>query len=121
MRISVAGEYVAGHVTFLDALHQFALERTDLTINMLRLPFAPERGWERLPPISSNWSVRASLRTRRRLGRAWRDQDALLIHTQTAALFSVGLMRESDGLHWPRRGGLRWLHLASVVVGVDVP
>jgi glycosyltransferase involved in cell wall biosynthesis len=93
MRISVAGEYVAGHVTFLDALHQFALERTDLTINMLRLPFAPERGWERLPPITSNWSVRASLRTRRRLGRAWRDQDALLIHTQTAALFSVGLMR----------------------------
>jgi hypothetical protein len=28
---------------------------------------------------------------------------------------------ESDGLHWPRRDGLKWLHLTSVVVGVDVP
>jgi hypothetical protein len=27
---------------------------------------------------------------------------------------------ENDGLHWPRRDGLMWLHLASVVVGVDV-
>ena len=27
---------------------------------------------------------------------------------------------ENDGLHWPRRDGLKWLHLASVVVGVDV-
>ncbi|MGZ6725710.1 MAG: group II intron maturase-specific domain-containing protein, partial [Solirubrobacteraceae bacterium] len=26
----------------------------------------------------------------------------------------------NDGLHWPRRDGLKWLHLASVVVGVDV-
>jgi diguanylate cyclase (GGDEF)-like protein/PAS domain S-box-containing protein len=26
----------------------------------------------------------------------------------------------SDGLHWPRRDGLKWLHLVSVVVGVDV-
>ncbi len=52
------------------------LERTDLTINMLRLPFAPEGAWEQLPPISTNWSVRASLRTRRRLKGAWRDHDA---------------------------------------------
>lgn len=37
--------------------------------------------------------MRASLRTRRRLKGAWRDHDALLIHTQTAALFSVSLMR----------------------------
>ena len=28
--------------------------------------------------------------------------------------------RENDGLHWPRRDGLKWPHLASVVVGVDV-
>jgi len=27
---------------------------------------------------------------------------------------------ENDGLHWPRRDGLKWPHLASVVVGVDV-
>ena len=26
----------------------------------------------------------------------------------------------NDGLHWPRRDGLKWPHLASVVVGVDV-
>ncbi len=25
----------------------------------------------------------------------------------------------NDGLHWPRRDGLKWPHLASVVVGVD--
>jgi hypothetical protein len=27
---------------------------------------------------------------------------------------------ENDGSHWPRRDGLKWLHFASVVVGVDV-
>ncbi len=27
---------------------------------------------------------------------------------------------ENDGLHWPRRDGLKWPHLASVVVGVDL-
>jgi hypothetical protein len=26
----------------------------------------------------------------------------------------------NDDLHWPRRDGLKWTHLASVVVGVDV-
>ena len=26
----------------------------------------------------------------------------------------------NDGLHWPRRDGLKWPHFASVVVGVDV-
>jgi len=36
------------------------------------------------------------------------------IDEQTAALL------ENDGLHWPRRDGLKWPHLASVVVGVDV-
>jgi glycosyltransferase involved in cell wall biosynthesis len=93
MKISVAGEYVAGHVNFLDALYSVGLERPDLTINMLRLPFAPQGLWERVPPISVNWSLRASLRARRQLGRSWHDQDALLIHTQTAALLCVGLMQ----------------------------
>jgi glycosyltransferase involved in cell wall biosynthesis len=93
MKISVAGEYVAGHVTFLDALYAVGRERPDLTINMLRLPFAPQGLWERMPPISVNWSLRASLRARRQLGRSWHDQDALLIHTQTAALLCVGLMQ----------------------------
>ena len=35
---------------------------------------------------------------------------------ETALLMFGG----SDGLHWPRRDGLKWPHLASVVVGVDV-
>jgi hypothetical protein len=33
---------------------------------------------------------------------------------------AAGGSAENDGLHWPRRDGLKWPHLASVVVGVDV-
>ncbi|MBV9837621.1 MAG: glycosyltransferase family 4 protein [Solirubrobacterales bacterium] len=91
--LAVAGEYTAGHVTFLETLRGVAARRQDLNAQWVLLPFPPEGGWERLPPIRSNWSIRASLRARRALAPLLDGLDAMLIHTQTAALFSTGLMR----------------------------
>jgi glycosyltransferase involved in cell wall biosynthesis len=93
MQIGVAVEYIAGHVTFVETLRAIGLERDDLSITVLPLHFPPDGICERLPPFRDNWSLRASLRARRRLGRICTNEDALLIHTQTAALLSVGLMR----------------------------
>jgi hypothetical protein len=40
---------------------------------------------------------------------------------QAASDVEVPRIRVGSGnLQWPRRGGLKWPHLASVVVGVDV-
>jgi hypothetical protein len=41
-------------------------------------------------------------------------------HSNDALDELVSQLLENDGLHWPRRDGLKWPHLASVVVGVDV-
>ena len=38
----------------------------------------------------------------------------------TAETFAQALVSGNDGLHWPRRDGLKWPHLASVVCVVDV-
>ncbi len=86
-------EHTIGHVTFENMLRR-AVAR-DGHIEAGWHPLLPERRGpiERIPPISLNWSVRASLRARVNLARDTHDYDAVLIHTQTASLLSVGVMR----------------------------
>ncbi len=54
---------------------------------------------------------------RQRLHRAARDLYGA--HIETIHSFAAALL-ESGSLQWPRRGGLNWPHLASVVVVDDV-
>jgi glycosyltransferase involved in cell wall biosynthesis len=51
--------------------------------------------WERVPIIRNNWSLQASLRARDAIKAALQAQplDALFLHTQTLALFSIPLMK----------------------------
>ena len=52
--------------------------------------------WKHVPIVRSNWSLQASLRTRRAIQAVLRDQplDALFLHTQTLALFAFPFMRQ---------------------------
>jgi glycosyltransferase involved in cell wall biosynthesis len=88
-------EQTLGHVTHATNLAAAVAEQDVIRATWLPVPF-DVAGAERLVPgFNSNWSIRASWRARRALGKAVaaRPHDALLFHTQVTALFSVGLMR----------------------------
>lgn len=87
-------EQTLGHVAHTRNLERVVAAETDISARFVRLAFEPQHRWDRLPALR-NWSVRASLEARRGLNRelAARRADCLFIHTQVAALFSIGIMR----------------------------
>jgi glycosyltransferase involved in cell wall biosynthesis len=93
LRLGFVTEHTAGHVTFQAALRLAAAEVPGIEAVWHPLPYPAQGLLERLPPLSINWSARASTRARTILARAARPYDALLFHTQTAALLSTGVMR----------------------------
>jgi glycosyltransferase involved in cell wall biosynthesis len=86
-------EHTVGHVTFERLLREAAAADPSISASWFPLGFEPRGPVEALPGVRSNWSLRASLRARAALVRHRRPWDALLFHTQTAALLSVGVMR----------------------------
>ena len=93
-RFAFVIEQTLGHVAHTANLER-ALAGTDwVDGTVYKLPFEPQGALERLPGFR-NWSLRASLmarfalRGRRRQG----PLDAAFVHTQVAALLSVGFMR----------------------------
>ncbi|MGH2492718.1 MAG: glycosyltransferase family 4 protein [Candidatus Limnocylindria bacterium] len=95
LRAALVLEQTLGHVTHSQNLGTAVSRQTSIAATWIRVPFGVS-GLERLvPAFRGNWSVRASYRARRELGRALatRRHDVLFFHTQVTALFSVGLMR----------------------------
>jgi hypothetical protein len=92
VQIGIIVEYLIGHATYAEALRRAAANHADIAAHQFDLGWATSGLVERLPAIRSNWSLRASVRTRAILERA-PALDAALIHTQTASLLSVGYMR----------------------------
>jgi glycosyltransferase involved in cell wall biosynthesis len=84
-------EHTVGHVTFERLLRE-AAAGDGHAATWFPLTFPPRGALEALPLLRSNWSLRSSARARRLLTAHRRDWDALLFHTQTASLLSVGLM-----------------------------
>jgi glycosyltransferase involved in cell wall biosynthesis len=88
-------EQTLGHVTHY--LNMRSAIDTDSSIRATWLPLTfPPQGWvETLPVVRRNWSARASLRTRRMLGRGHTAAGcrALFFHTQVTTLLSTGLVR----------------------------
>ncbi|MGZ4287563.1 MAG: glycosyltransferase family 4 protein [Solirubrobacteraceae bacterium] len=93
LRLGFVTEHTAGHVTFSAALRLAAVDVPGIEAVWHPLPYAARGPLERLPPLSMNWSARASMRARAILERAPQPYDALLFHTQTASLLSAGLMQ----------------------------
>jgi glycosyltransferase involved in cell wall biosynthesis len=86
-------EHTVGHVTFERLLREAVAADPAIAAGWFPLSYAPRGALETLPGLRSNWSLRSSARARRLLATHRRDWDALLFHTQTASLLSVGLMR----------------------------
>jgi glycosyltransferase involved in cell wall biosynthesis len=94
VRAAFVMEQTLGHVTHFQNLRRVAQHHDDVTATWLPIPFDRHRAAGLVPPLR-NWSVRASWRARRALGRTLHTSsyDALVFHTQVTALFSLGLMR----------------------------
>jgi hypothetical protein len=89
VQIGIIVEYLIGHATYARALRRAAAGHPGIVSHQYDLGWPYSGVVERLPAIRSNWSLRASVRTRAILDRA-AALNAALIHTQTASLLSVG-------------------------------
>jgi glycosyltransferase involved in cell wall biosynthesis len=95
LRAAFVMEQTLGHITHAENLQTALARQTTIDATWLPIPFAAGRAERLIPGYGHNWSVRASYRARRKLGRelARRPHDVVFFHTQVTALFSVGLMR----------------------------
>ena len=88
-------EQTLGHVTHYQNLQAAASRQTGVLPTWISVPFETSALERWVPGYRDNWSVRASVRARRRLARelAARSHQAIFFHTQVTALFSTALMR----------------------------
>lgn len=98
LRLGVVFENTVGHVTFAHMLHTVMSRQPDVQATFFPIS-VPARGVvDRLQLMERNWSLHASLHTRAIFLRRARELDALLFHTQTATLLSVGVMHRIPSL-----------------------
>ncbi len=95
VRAAFVMEQTLGHVTHYQNLSMATQRQSAVLVSWILVPFATSALERIVPAYRSNWSVRASYRARRQLGRVLseRHHDALFFHTQVTSLFSIGLMR----------------------------
>ena len=97
VRVGFVLEYSLGHATHARNLKAVLGSDGSRAVEpvYVDVPFdaTPVGAWGRLPPVRSNWSIRASLAAYRALKPLAGVLDAALFHTQVTALFSAGLMR----------------------------
>jgi glycosyltransferase involved in cell wall biosynthesis len=94
-RFGFVMEQTLGHVTHHQNLARSVEARPEIEPHWVPVRMEGADIWQRMPLVRGNWSLTASLRARDGLCRELRSGglDALLFHTQTTALFSIGLMR----------------------------
>ncbi len=99
-RFGFVMEQTLGHVTHHRNLVRWVQD--DPSISAVWMPIIPEQNdiWEQLPVIKNNWSLKSSLRAKDSLNRTLSggSLDALFLHTQTVALFSVPTLRKIPGI-----------------------
>ena len=94
-RLGFVMEQTLGHVTHYTNMRNALTAESGIDASWLPLAFEPQRKLEQLPVLRTNWSARASLRTRLVLARerASERYDALFFHTQVTTLLSAAVMR----------------------------
>jgi glycosyltransferase involved in cell wall biosynthesis len=90
-----AVEYMLGHVTHYQNLQQWVTQDPSVCPIWMPIEAGKKDIWEQIPIVRNNWSLRSSLRTRDAIRSALHAQplDALLLHTQTLALFALPIMQ----------------------------
>src|SRR5262249_42735482 len=95
LRVAFCMEQTLGHVTHTRNLCSVVEQQDRVEATWLPIPFHVSGAARVVPVLRSNWSVRASWRARRALGRVLSQppHDALFFHSQVTSLFSIDLMR----------------------------
>ena len=90
-----AVEYMLGHITHYQNLRQWTMQDPSVCPTWLPIKAGKKDIWEHMPIVRANWSLQSSLRARDAIRAALRAQplDALLLHTQTLALFALPIMQ----------------------------
>jgi glycosyltransferase involved in cell wall biosynthesis len=91
-KFAFAIEYEIGHVTFADNLRAVVDEDPSVMADWHLLRSIPPEGWQRRWLGPRNYTFQMGARVRAALEPKRRELDAVLIHTQTAALWCWGLM-----------------------------
>ncbi|MCU0550000.1 MAG: glycosyltransferase family 4 protein [Leptolyngbya sp. Prado105] len=89
-------EYMLGHVTHSRNLHNWVKQDESICAAWMLIEAEKDDIWARLPIVRHNWSLQSSLRARDAIRSTLRTQslDALFLHTQTIALFSLAFMHQ---------------------------
>ncbi len=83
-------EQTLGHVTHGQNLRRTLDAQPGMEASWFDVPFQPAGALYRMPPLSSNWSLRGSLLAYRALqSDGWRQLDGLFVHTLTISLFAT--------------------------------
>ena len=90
-----AVEHMLGHVTHYQNLKLWVAQDPSIYPTWMPIEASKQDIWEHLPVVRTNWSLQSSLRARDAIRAALHAQpvDALLLHTQTLALFALPLMQ----------------------------
>jgi glycosyltransferase involved in cell wall biosynthesis len=91
-RFAVAVEYEIGHVTFAKTLEAAVAEAHDVVADWHLMRSLPPEGWQRRWLGPRNYTLQMGARVRAALESHRRETNAVLIHTQTAALGCWRLM-----------------------------
>jgi glycosyltransferase involved in cell wall biosynthesis len=91
-RFAFAFEYEIGHVTFAKNLRAVVDKDPTVKADWHLLRSVPPEGWQRRTLGSLNYTIQMGARVRAALESNRRELDAVLIHTQTAALMCWRLM-----------------------------
>jgi glycosyltransferase involved in cell wall biosynthesis len=91
-RFAFAFEYEIGHVTFAKNLRAVVDEDSSVKADWHLLRSVPPEGWQRRVLGRLNYTIQMGTRVRAALEPNRRELDAVLVHTQTAALLCWNLM-----------------------------
>lgn len=87
-----AVEYAIGHITFANTVREAVEADPSIDADWHLMSSLPESGWQKRYLSERNYTLQMGLRVRLAVEGERKALDALLIHTQTAALLSWGLM-----------------------------
>jgi glycosyltransferase involved in cell wall biosynthesis len=89
-RVGFLLERALGHAAHADNLRRLVPNEDSIEAFLVDIPWDVQGVAARIPVFNSNWTVRAGVRTRRRIRQLTRQQplDALFIHTQVPAVLA---------------------------------
>ncbi|HET6957972.1 MAG TPA: glycosyltransferase family 4 protein [Vicinamibacterales bacterium] len=95
-RLGFVMEQTLGHVTHGKNFQQYIANDPDVIATWIPVSYEIEDRWNKVPVVSRNWTLKASIRAREQVVEVLRSTklDGLFFHTQVTAIFARALMAD---------------------------